>query len=110
MFVRGERCHVHGDRVPLDERTCGHHLTGSPADRADLRLFQLTTQRPECDVRPHRLHRSQHNRAGARSGRYNAGLGWIARLLLIAALCIVAGLGWIAPPPAHRAARSSSPG
>ena len=67
-LVGGERRHVHGDRMPLDEGAGGHHLADvEPADGADAGLLEFAAQRAEGDVR-HAGHGCQHHRAGQRDG------------------------------------------
>ena len=77
-LVRRERRHVHGDRVPLDERTRRHHLAHvQTADRPGPGQLQFTAQRAECDIR-HTGHRGQYDGASQRDGpdpQCGAGLG-----------------------------------
>jgi hypothetical protein len=62
-LVGRERRHVHGDRVPLGERTRGHHFAHvQTADRPGTRHLEFTAQRAKSDV-GYTGHRGQHDRA-----------------------------------------------
>ncbi|SKY76451.1 Uncharacterised protein [Mycobacteroides abscessus subsp. abscessus] len=64
ILVRAERGHVHGDRMPLDERAGGDHLADvQTRHRAGAGQFEFATQRAERHVGDAR-HGCEHHGTG----------------------------------------------